>query len=363
MTESHRPLKGAVVGIGRMGKRHAQTMADLDGYDLVAICDQQEDVLKDAKAIFPDARAHTDLEEMLAAEQPKVVTIATAGWSHARLTIMAAKAELRGICTEKPMATCMAEGRNMVAACREHGVKLIVNHQRRMGVPLVAMRRLIEEGAIGDLYLIRGSCPGDILGDGTHMINSIRWFAGDDEVDWAFGQVYRDRSDPSEPRSVTTKPSGGYRYGYPVETGAVGTFQFRSGIRAEVFVGGVRLSGRSYQDYEILGTKGRLWRQGDMADPPVLIQDERGGGWRPAPLYAETQAVQPHDTGPMVESYKAFLRTIWEGAAHPLSGDSVLKGLEVAMAIYESARTHRRIEFPLQQGRFPLEIMIEDGLV
>jgi predicted dehydrogenase len=336
-------------------------MVDSDEYDLVAICDQNKEILPKVASEFPGVRTYVDAAEMLAAEQPDVVTIATPGWSHARLTAMAAEAKPRGICSEKPMATCMAEGREMIAACRQHGISLIVNHQRRMDAPLLAMRRLIDEGAIGEVYLIRGSCPGDVLGDGTHLINSIRWFAGDQEVKWAFGQVYRDKPDPSEAKSVTTQPSGGYRYGYPVESGAVGIFEFRSGIRAGIYVGGLRLPGRSYQDYEVFGTKGRLWRQGDMADPPVLIQDERGGGWRPAPLYAETEPIQSHESGPIAASYDSFAHTIRDGAPHPLAGESVLEGLEVAMAIYESARTHQRIEFPLQQGSFPLELMIEDG--
>jgi predicted dehydrogenase len=363
MTVSPEPLRSVVIGAGRMGTRHGRIMADSDDYDLVAVCDQKEEMLLKAAGEFPGVRTYADAAEMLDAQEPDVVTVATAGGSHARLTLLAAEVNPRGICSEKPMATCLEEGRAMVAACRERGISLIVNHQRRMGVPLLAMRRLIDEGAIGEVYLIRGSCPGDVLGDGTHLINSIRWFAGDAEVKWAFGQIYRDKPDPAEPQSVTTRLSGGYRYGYPVEGGAVGVFEFSSGVRAEIYVGGLRLPGRSYQDYEVFGTEGRLWRQGDMADPPVLILDEQGGGWRPAPLFAAAGPVQPHDAGPMAESYDVFARTIREGAPHPLAGESVLKGLEVAMAVYESARTHRRIEFPLQQGRFPLQLMIESGQV
>ena len=52
-----------------------------------------------------------------------------------------------------------------------------------------------------------------------------------------------------------------------------------------------------------------------------------------------------------------------EGADHPLSGESALRDLEVIMAIFESARLRKKIELPLDQPRFPLDIMIEEGRV
>jgi predicted dehydrogenase len=268
--------------------------------------------------------------------------------------IAAAEAGVRGICCEKPMATCLGDGRAMVEACRESGTALIVNHQRRMGADIVGMRRLILEGAIGDVYLIRGTCAGDMLGDGTHLVNSVRALAGDEEVKWVLGQVYREPPDPSEPRGMGHVPSGGWRYGYPIETGAMATFEFESGLRAELLTGDVRLPGRAYQDYEVFGSEGRLWRPGDAADPPVLILDERGGGWREAPLDGPDAQFSP-----MAAVYAAFRRTLTEGEPHPLGGESVLKGLEVVMAVHESARTRSRVSLPLKQPAFPLRLMIE----
>ena len=113
---------------------------------------------------------------------------------------------------------------------------------------------------------------------------------------------------------------------------------------------------RSILPFEVFGTKGRLWRAGDSADPPLLIQDESASGWRPAP---GVQTGGQFD--PMTESYRLLARTIRKGAPHPLSGGSALKGQEVLMAIHESARTNARIELPLQQGEFPLQLMIDAG--
>ena len=79
-------------------------------------------------------------------------------------------------------------------------------------------------------------------------------------------------------------------------------------------------------------------------------------------------AVEPSDPHQMYrvsaqDSYVRFAEMIRDGADHPLSGDSALKDLEVIMAIFESARLHRKLELPLQQDRFPLDTMIEDGVL
>ena len=49
------------------------------------------------------------------------------------------------------------------------------------------------------------------------------------------------------------------------------------------------------------------------------------------------------------------------GASHPLAGEVALRGFEVVMAIYESARTRCMIRMPLQQDQFPLAVMIEES--
>jgi predicted dehydrogenase len=60
-------------------------------------------------------------------------------------------------------------------------------------------------------------------------------------------------------------------------------------------------------------------------------------------------------------NYEQFARMILEGADHPLSGASALKDLELVMAIYEAARLRDKIELPLQQEQFPLQVMIDEG--
>ena len=84
---------------------------------------------------------------------------------------------------------------------------------------------------------------------------------------WVLGQVYRKPAKADEPHSSGFKVSGGYRYGHVVETGALGVFEFANGIRAEVHSGEMMMHGKWYQYYEVLGSKGRLIRNMDNANP------------------------------------------------------------------------------------------------
>jgi UDP-N-acetyl-2-amino-2-deoxyglucuronate dehydrogenase len=284
-----------------------------------------------------------------------VVIVATNTATHAALTIAAAEAGVRGVYCEKPMATNLADGQAMVAACRRSGTALAVNHQRRTLPVFLAMRRLIEQGVIGQVELIRGSCAGDLLSDGTHLVDTIRHLAGDAAVVWVFGQVYRAPVNPDEPRSDGFNVSGGWRYGHPVETGSLALLEFATGLRAEIHTGTMQIKGRGYQDYEVFGSAGRLHRAADWANPPLLIQTDASAGWRPVP-------VELHDADETkLWTYRQFARMVHEGADHPLAGESALADLELVLAIYESARRRDKIELPLQQPRFPLELLIERG--
>ena len=356
MSGNSTPLRGAVVGC-RMGRAHARAMADLAAYELTAVCDLDGETARRVAEQTGGPAVYTDFDTMLKEVRPEVVGIATPSASHAELTGQAVEAGAIGVYCEKPMATCLADARAMVALCRQNGAALAINHQRRMSAPFCTMRRLIEDGAIGEVALIRGACAGDILSDGTHTVDAIFHLAGDIDVKWVLGQVYREAPDPQAERSKGYPVSGGWRYGHPVETGAMATFEFENGIRGELLTGEVRFPGRGYQDIEVFGTKGRLWRPGDKGDPVPLIQDDRSGGWREVPM-ADASGSEVSSNA-ISNAYDAFAHTVRGGAYHPLCGNNALREFEVVMGIYESARLRAKVELPLAQPRFPLEMMID----
>jgi UDP-N-acetyl-2-amino-2-deoxyglucuronate dehydrogenase len=365
-----------------MGRGQAKLLKGIEDYDLVAVCDTLE-----ANAVKASeetgAKVYTDYQQMLDKERPDVVAVCTPNLAHASQTIAAAKAKVKAVYCEKPMAVGMDEARAMVEACEKNGVVLVVNHQRRLGPDLVETRRLIESGAIGDVKLIRANNAGDILSDGTHAVDSVLWLAGDADVKWVFGQVHRHLDAGMKERAAEqSRKTGfgveaGYRFGHPVENGGMGVVMLTNDLRVEFLCGDLRDGYRAYQDYEIFGTNGRIWRTGDGARPNLFIQDAKGGEWIAGVdekwVYRPTQKAGAAGTWRPIElpkaqyqnliedGYRRMVRTIASGEPHPMNGRVALRGFEVVMAIYESARLRSKLTMPLNQDKFPLQLMVDAG--
>lgn len=383
MSNNTNVLKAVLVGCGGMGRNQARILSKRPEYNLVAVCDLDAG-RGEAVASEIGVKYYNDFQKMLETEKPDTVTITTGNVPHAPLTIQSAKFGVRGVYCEKPMAMNLKEAREMVEACKENNTPLVINHQRRIGPDLMEARRLIDDGAIGKVLYARGHCAGDILSDGTHVVDSLMWLLGDPQPEWILGQFYREIDKDMIERANKQKEKGqpgkpGYRFGHPVENGGMAIIQFPDdGPRMEIFCGDMRGEHRTYQDYEIIGTRGRIWRAGDKVGENLFIQDTQGGplsvsfgedwravampdaegkegGWRKVDLPDSYPA--PHIDG----SYERFARTILEGEPHPMAGEIALKGFEIVMAVYESARLQKRLTFPLGElDRFPLEVYLEE---
>jgi predicted dehydrogenase len=379
---STNPLSAVLVGCGGMGKNQARILARHPDFRLLAVCDRRRDVVGPLAAEL-GVEASLDFAEALETHRPDVAAVCTDNASHAPLTILAAERGVRGVYCEKPMATCMRDARAMLEACTSRNIPLVINHQRRIGPDLVEARRLVEAGAIGRLHTICGNCPGDALSDGTHLVDSILHIAGDRAVRWVAGQITREVTDEVRAAAAEKGREPGSRYGHPVETGAFAVFALEPDpdqdpehvLRVEIACGELRDRFRAYQDYEILGDAGRLWRTGDRVRPNLFIADGKPGtcragldGWTYKPVPADgggpwrpVEHAEPRSGSAIFDGYTGFARAVRDGEPHPMDGRNAIRGFEVIMALYESARLHRRLTLPLEQGRFPLEIMIEDG--
>lgn len=351
----NKQLRAAVVGC-RMGQHHAKALAALSMYELVALCDIREEAAAELAGQTGCHCVYTDYSLMLKEIRPDVVVIATPNNLHAPMTLEAANTGVSGIYCEKPMAVSLGEAQAMLAVCREKGISLVVGHQRRMSPVYKTMRKLIKEGVLGDVYLLRGTCAGDILSDGTHTLDSMLYLTGDEDIRWVLGQIYRGPSEPPEVVAENPWAFTGRRYGHAVERGAMAAFEFVSGIRGEALTGEARFPGRAYQDIEVFGSKGRLWRAGDSAGDEVLLMSEATGGkWEPVSLCVDD------GDGSFEDVFGRFAGMIREGEYHPLNGENAMRSFEAVMAIYESARLRARIELPLLQERFPLDVLIKEG--
>lgn len=174
-------MKTAIIGVGRMGRRHGQAIKAL-GWQIVGVCDQnaeslaltQQEFSLDARALFSDAA------QMLSETAPQVVIIATTAPPHADLTCMAAAAGATHILCEKPMATSLADCDRMIATCEAHGTALAINHYMRFLDIATEPRRLIESEAFGELHSLTVSAGNIGLAMvGTHYMELFQHFTGE----------------------------------------------------------------------------------------------------------------------------------------------------------------------------------------
>ncbi|MCM8900079.1 Gfo/Idh/MocA family oxidoreductase [Caldicoprobacter algeriensis] len=353
-----KPLKTLLVGCGNMGRHLGKKVYENPNYNLVAVYDVIPENAKEF-AEKTGVKVYTDYDEALKKEKPEVVVIATPNSVHAQNTIQAALSGVKGIYCEKPIAVNMAEAKEMARVCRDNQVKLIIGHQRRMSDKYRKMKELIDNGAIGEIKLFRGSCAGDFVSDGTHTVDSILYLNGDVDAEWVSGHVIYERPGTM---LYPGKEFTGERYGMNVESGAMALIQFKNGVRAEIFTGTLSLKTEHmsipfsmlYQNIEAIGTKGRLWIPGDRNNPNLLIMDEQAGGWR-AVEYKE------YDVWEVV--FTEFAATVREGRYHPMCIENAMRGFEIVMAVYESARLRDRLYMPLKQDKYPMDIILEENRI
>ncbi|MDP5170910.1 MAG: Gfo/Idh/MocA family oxidoreductase, partial [Bacteroidia bacterium] len=150
-----KPLTFAIVGTGRIAQRHAEHIQSVG--ILVAVCDPVEE-RANKLAQTHQARAYASIEELLAAEpEIDVVSICSPNGLHAAHTIMALRAGHHVVC-EKPMAISVHDCGEMIKAAEKANRRLFIVKQNRFNPPVEAVKKLIDDGVLGNIYSIQLSC-------------------------------------------------------------------------------------------------------------------------------------------------------------------------------------------------------------
>ncbi|PZR34459.1 oxidoreductase [Caulobacter segnis] len=143
-----RILNVALVGYGYVGKTfHAPLIAATPGLKLATVV--SSDPAKVA-ADHPEVRVVADLQTALADPAIDLVVIATPNTLHAPQTIAALEAG-KHVVVDKPFAVTAAEARSMAQAAARADRQLVVFHNRRWDSDFLTLRRLIAEGALGEI--------------------------------------------------------------------------------------------------------------------------------------------------------------------------------------------------------------------
>src|SRR5688572_5555063 len=166
------PLRAAIIGTSRIGSAwddvlgetpelipssHAGCYGAHPRTELVAGCDLDPQKLETFGKRWSISADHlyTDFREMLSKERPDVVSVTTS-WSRTKDEIVpeVARSGVRGIFTEKPLATSMAQANEIVRLVEANGIKLQCGYPRRFNPRYQAVRALIERGEIGEVVSV-----------------------------------------------------------------------------------------------------------------------------------------------------------------------------------------------------------------
>jgi len=158
--ESVRSVRVAAVGVGGWGRVLADAAGKGTGLALVA-CTSRSPENRAAFAKTYGCRDLPTFEAILADPEVEGVLITTPHSAHAE-QIVAAGQSGKHVFVEKPFTLTLADARRAAETCRRTGVVLAVGHQRRKQAASRALKRLIDEGALGRVAQIEGNVSADI---------------------------------------------------------------------------------------------------------------------------------------------------------------------------------------------------------
>src|SRR3954468_10467367 len=146
------PVRAAVIGYGLGGSVfHAPLIASVEGIEVAAIVTGNPERRAQAEREHPSATLYAGADELWAeAGRYDVAVVATANRVHADLSLAAIEAGL-AVVVDKPMAANVRDAERVVQAASHAGRMLTVFHTRRWDADFLTLRRLMEEGVLGNL--------------------------------------------------------------------------------------------------------------------------------------------------------------------------------------------------------------------
>jgi predicted dehydrogenase len=330
-----RVYKVVVVGLGKRGRHHAVAFRNDPRFELAGISTRDPARLEKAAAELGHPRTSTDPVALAREVRPDVFCFCTPPTVRLELIRVGIAAKASLIAYEKPIALSMNEAIEIRKAVTAAGVKTVVSHQHRYGAHYQKVAEIIGAGALGRLHTVYGHSVGWMMHLFTHLVDYVRWYAGEPEAEWVMGQAAgRGKLADSHPSPDTV----------------AGIVHFANGVRGYVESGA---GAPDVPEVDYWWRKNRIGAQGTEGFAEVLT----GGGWRAVTKQGaqsgEGCMSYDFDMPPYVADMARWLDD--ERQIHPCHGESAYKGFEIAMAVLRSVVERGQIRLPLGPGEPELE--------
>jgi predicted dehydrogenase len=337
-------LRFAIVGCGRIGKRHAELLASgtIEGAQLVAVCDLKEERASAFSTEY-GCPGFLTTKQMILETAPNVVIVCTPSGDHAESAITVARQGCH-VVVEKPMALTLFDADRMILACAENQVKLFVVKQNRFNVPVQKLREVVVSGRLGkinlgtirvrwcrpDSYYEQDAWRGTWLQDGgvlanqaSHHIDALEWMMGEVDSVYAVAKTFLADIEVEDTALAILR----------FRSGALGLIEATTATRPRDLEGSLSILGES-GTIEVAGTalnKLRIWELSTMeeSDPIDLTQFSEN----PPDVYGFGH-----------RRYLEHVVDCIENDTHQLvDGFEGRKSLELINAIYESIETGKEV--------------------
>lgn len=348
-------LKFALVGCGRIAKRHSELLGNQQILDarLVAVCDIK---LERARAIGEQfgVPCFSDMHQMMRSSQIDVVVVLTESGAHAS-NVLELAAYRKHIVVEKPMALTLTDADRMITACDAAGIHLFVVKQNRFNVPVLKLREAIEAGRFGKLVLgtvrvrwcrrqsyydadaWRGTWAMDggvLANQASHHIDMLEWMMGD--VDSVYGV--------SATRLVDIETEDTAVVALQFRSGALGLVEATTAARPKDLEGSISVLGEK-GTVEIAGFAVNEMRTWAFAEP---MPDD-------SEVLAKYSVNPPNVYGFGHQAYyEHVVKAILHDGRKLVDGLQGRRSLELITAIYESIETGQAVRLGFSPKRCKL---------
>jgi len=327
----------------------------LKNVEFVSVADSDEPGREKSKTETGAQRAYADYHEMLEKENLDIVSVCPR-WvdCHTEMVMACIEAGCHIYC-EKPMAMSLEDGDKMVEAAEHAGVKIAVAHQGVYLPGIQALKKMLNEGRIGNIQAIYAHGKQDSRGGGedmivlgTHLFNMMRYFAGD--VDWMSAHVTSGgheitKDDVREGTEPVGLIAGDCINSY---------FAFKSGVAGFFDSRKDQIGSDKRYGMDIVGNKGIISLRGGTASNmfiyPYPLVDLNSDSQKWEPLKLDDTSLSTGNQLAIIDLIDAV-----ENDRKPISsGRDALAALEMILGAYESQITGARVPFPMSNRTHPL---------
>ena len=317
-----------LIGCGGRQNTHVSTFRQVGNCEIVAVTDWNQNVADEFAEKHDIPATYASADEMLQKMDLDIVTIVTRPKLMYGPVMEVMNSDVKGVLMEKPFGVNIEDSKAMLEAAEKSGNTLIVNHQYRFFELTERMRQILLLGQLGEVEYFRAISAIKLHGQGTHMIDFVRYLYDDRPFGWALGNFTgKETFDAKQIGPDFDVGVVAFDDGIPlyVESG-------QGSMQAPYLGNGLNL----YAD--AVCTKGRIWFG--------LSHGLRI--WWPDGNYEEVHGSWPEISNPaQIRLVENMIDTMENGTENRCHASKAYATQEALCGLLESGLTHQRVSFPL----------------